>query len=174
MRADSARIVETNTDPPSSANWFAELKRLIEEHVPKGENRDEALEGIKILDPANLDEETDKAISAEWAKLEKSSPSVDQYEKIPAKVLQDTGCDFEATPYVIRGLLRTFYDPFRFYRGDPNPFAIPAPRVAAIFFNEAQCPGVRGLSENDKARLRRIQDRASPVPPSPPDAPPNQ
>jgi hypothetical protein len=129
--------------------------------------RDKALEGIAILDPGNLNEKGDRAISEEWDKLAASPPSIPEYEVILAKVLQDTGCDSEGAPYVIRGLLRTSFD--RFASASPHPR-----RVAATFLNEAQCPGARGLSEDDKALLRRIRDRASPAPPSPPAAPPNQ
>jgi len=162
----SARIVKPNTDPPSSE--FAGLKRLIEEQVPQGARRDDALQRIATLDPKNLDEETDKAVSAAWAKLEKSSPSVDQYENILANVLQAIGCDAQGAPYVIRALLdRTFG---RFVSGSPH-----SGRLAASFLDETQCQGARGLSEDEKAQLRQIiRDRASPAPPSPPAAPPNQ
>jgi hypothetical protein len=37
--------------------------------------------------------------------------------------------------------------------------------VAAAFLEEAKCPGARGLSEENKAKLQEIRDRGLPAPP---------
>jgi len=93
--------------------------------------------------------------------------ALDQYENILANVLQAIGCDAQGAPYVARALVDTLG---RFVSGSPHPG-----RVVATFLDETQCQGARGLSEDEKARLRQIiRDRASPAPPSLPVVPPNQ
>ena len=106
-----------------------------------------------------------------WARLEESSPSSpDDYEKSLKAVWHGTVCVAEearkGAPYVIRGLLRHIDD--RFQAGSPHPAAL-----AADFLDEEKCLGARGLSEEDKIKLRKIRDRP-PVPPDPAPTTPKQ
>ena len=39
--------------------------------------------------------------------------------------------------------------------------------VAAAFLDKAKCPGARGLSEENKAKLQEIRNRGLPAPPKP-------
>ena len=63
------------------------------------------------------------------------------------------GCGEESAPYVARGLMRQLTGRFV---GHLTQEA----EVAKAFLDEATCPGARGLSEEDKAQLRRISGRA--------------
>jgi hypothetical protein len=135
------------------------LKRLIEEQVPEDRVRHIALELIAPLDPARrLDSE--EAMAKAWADLAQSSPSLDVYEKSLAVSLRETGCDANGAPYVIRRLLGKLDT--RFTSGSPQPAAL-----ATAFLDDAQCPGARGLSEEEKVMLREIRDGRPPAPPGP-------
>lgn len=136
-----------------SADSFAALKRLIEKQVPEGERRADALKRIATLDPATRKPEEEMAEA--WRGLAKSS-SFDAYQKSLAERLRETGCDAVGAPYAIRGLLRNFDR--RFESGSTQPAAL-----ARAFLDEEHCPGARGLSEKDKAKLREIRDRRDPA-----------
>jgi uncharacterized protein YjbI with pentapeptide repeats len=160
--------VYCRTGQPGPCDWsadsFAALKRLIKEQVPGDKVRHDALERIAPLDPARpLDSED--AMAKAWADLAQSSYSfdVDVYEESLAVSLRKTGCDANGAPYVIRGLL---------WRLD---FRIPYPRqcaLAAAFLNARDCPGARGLSEEDKLRLRGIRRLCPTAPPGASPSPP--
>jgi uncharacterized protein YjbI with pentapeptide repeats len=160
MIAESARIISPNKNQQSSAIGFGDLKRLVEEQIPKGEHHDAALKRIEILDPTHLDEKSDAAIFDKWDRLAKQPLPDSEYEPIVAEILQHIGCDHEWGSYAIRGWSRQF-DP-RFSPGSSH-----AARLAGIFLDETRCPGARGLTAWDKGLLKR--DRVVPaaaVPPS--------
>jgi uncharacterized protein YjbI with pentapeptide repeats len=139
-----------------SADDWADLKRLIELEVPKGDGRDLALKSIMRLDPAKpLGGEKEMAES--WANLMRSSPSLDLYEINLSQQLRNIGCAAASAPYVIRGFLRNLDR--RFGRSSPQLAAI-----ASAFLDEARCPGARGLSEEDKGKLTDIRRRIVPDP----------
>jgi uncharacterized protein YjbI with pentapeptide repeats len=162
MNAEGALVVAPETRPKyvwpdcpaprqSACDWsagsFAALKGLIEREVPEGSRRDAALKRIAILDPAQSLNGWEEV----WADLARSSPSLDVYEASLVARLRETGCDASGAPYVIRELLL-----IRRSRFVPRP---QPPELAAAFLDEAQCPGARGLSEDEKLHLRDIRDR---------------
>ncbi len=162
--AKGARITEPETGPKyqnldcppgKTCNWsadsFASLKRLIEDQVPQGQRREEALARIAHLDP----DMTMGWKSDRWTDLERSSPPAEDYEKI----LRETGCAAEGAPHVIRGFLLDLR--WRF-KADPSQ----AVALAANFLDEAHCPGAHGLSDEDKSKLRKIS-LTTPAPPKP-------
>jgi hypothetical protein len=156
------------SDQKDPCDWttesFATLHRVIEENVPHfplryGDPRDQALDRLAVLDPdpAQAPEWENEAKRA-WTVLAGSSPSFDDYLKSVAGLWRDTGCDVGGAPYVIHGILRI----------DLSSAALRA-ALAKSFLNEEHCPGARGLSEEDKAKLREMR---GPVPPTPTVQPP--
>jgi hypothetical protein len=125
---------------------------------------------IEALDPAKpMDGETDMAKT--WVDLEHSQPELD----VQQNILRETACK-AAGPYVIQGFIyqggvRSRYSglmvnqyekknwPFggRFGADRTHPAAL-----AHDFLDEANCPGARGLSEEDRSDLREIRDSAGP------------
>src|SRR6266700_3709015 len=177
MESAGARVVAPETGPkhrgpdcPNPAavcDWsaasFAGLKQPIEAQVADENRRAEALQRIAKLDPANPlpGEET---MAQAWADLARSSPTPDTYEKNLAERWRQRGCAPRRAPYVIRGLLVNLDARFG---SDSHDVAA----LARDFLDEANCPGARGLSEEEKVRLREIGDR---TPSAPAAASPNQ
>ena len=160
MIAKSARIINPNKNQQPSALGFSDLKRLLEEQVPKGERRDAALKRIEILDATHMDDKSDAAMFHEWDILAKQPLPDSEYEPVLAEILQKIGCAPEWGSYAIRGW-RPQFDP-RFSQG-----SLHAARLAGIFLDETRCPGARGLTAWDKDLLKT--DRVVPaaaVPPS--------
>jgi hypothetical protein len=123
------------------------------------------LKRIAILDGTKLDEKGDAAILAEWDKLAKYPPSI-EHGTVLAEILQQIVCNGQWARSVIHSLFDSFS---RFSPDSPH-----SPRLAGVFLDETQCPGARGLSERDRAYLRRIRDRSSSAPAGPPAVLPTQ
>jgi uncharacterized protein YjbI with pentapeptide repeats len=144
------RLLDCPIEQKDPCEWsidsFLALKRLIEQHLPEGERRQEALKQLAILDPVKP---FDGGWEKHWATLERSSPTLDMYEKSLAISWQQLGCNASGAPHVIHGLLRQFDQ--RFTPGNPQ-----SAELATAFLDEAHCLGARGLSEEDKARLKQI------------------
>ena len=101
-----------------------------------------------------------------WKDQASSSPAAETYEKRLAAILQKEGCDeyYEAglpAPYVLRGLLRNFQNSDASFFSEQSP---QLPNLAKAFLDEERCPGARGLSDAEKAKLEAIRDR--PLPPT--------
>jgi hypothetical protein len=77
------------------------------------------------------------------------------------------GSNADGAPYSMRGLLRNLGDRFSLESSQPN-------MIAAAFLDEAKCPGARGLSKEDKLKLRDMRDRHSQAPSGPAPLPPKQ
>jgi len=151
-----------------SATQFHSLTQQITEHTPPGDWRSQALARIEALDPAKpMDGETD--MSKAWANLEHSQLELD----VQQNILRETGCK-GAAPYVIQGFIfqggvKSRYNGLFFNKYDYGPFggrfgadrSHPA-ALAHYFLDEANCPGARGLSEEDRSSLREIRDGAWP------------
>jgi uncharacterized protein YjbI with pentapeptide repeats len=153
-----------------SAAQFGSLKQRITEYTPAGDWRSQALARIEALDPAKpMHGETD--IAKAWANLEHSQPELD----VQQNILRETGCK-AAAPYVVQGFIfqggvRSRYNGVMFnqYEKKNWPFggrfgadrSHPA-ALAHDFLDEANCPGARGLSEEDRSDLREIRDSAGP------------
>jgi uncharacterized protein YjbI with pentapeptide repeats len=138
-----------------SCDWddasYEKLKASLET-VPEG-SRTLALERIKAL--GQVPSEEDVASANVWSNLAAESLlSAGTYPEDLVRLLTTIGCDVGGAPYVISGLIRrltTDYiqDPFS------NSF-VPKAEVARVFLDETNCSGARGLSEENKAKLRQI------------------
>jgi uncharacterized protein YjbI with pentapeptide repeats len=157
-----------NCEVLKSCEWtgasFAILKALIEDEVSAGRLRTEALARITKLEkpPYTQDEGSAKA----WAELAKTSRGLpDAYAEVLAKKLKDIGCAADGAPYVIAGLISQLDHRFG-TDTDPQRYPAQEAAVAAAFLHEENCPGARGLSDDNKAKLQHMRDRP-PAPPSP-------
>jgi hypothetical protein len=145
--------------PNGECNWsersYAALKSLIENSLGRS---DQALRMIAVLEmpPYVAHEPSAKA----WTDLAKGSEhSADSYFNTLAKMFKEIGCAADGAPYVINSLMRRVAQnevllDYRF-EGHPAQEA----EVAAALIDEAKCPGARGLSEENKAKLQEIRDR---------------
>ena len=97
-----------------------------------------------------------------WAARERETPAPEVYEKSLAGQWREAGCAAEGAPYVLRALIARlrFYSRFREQR-------YAAKALAAAFLDEAHCPGAHGLSEADKATLKKVAAPAAPQAPKP-------
>jgi len=129
--------------------YYEVLKAKIEA-VPAGTLRRAALERIKPLgtEPFAVDE---KAVKR-WLDLEKASEAAAKgYAARLAETLIKTGCDGRGAPYVIRGVVR-----YRLDNWQETGLHDSQKAAVAKAFLEPGCDGARGLSDDDKAQLRRL------------------
>jgi uncharacterized protein YjbI with pentapeptide repeats len=135
--------------------WYAALKERIET-VPEAFLRDAALKLIEPLGKQPYEE--DAASAQEWRDLAaESQRSAKTYPGELAKALIMIGCGASGAPYVIGGLVQQLDGRF----GDN---LAQKAKVARAFLDEAKCPGAKGLSAENKARLREMR---WPEPPQP-------
>lgn len=147
----------------STCNWtsqsFNHLEEIVSGNIPEAGLREMALEKIKVLDPQKhfMGEEE---MAEAWKKQAATTPTREVYETRLAKIWQEIGCASKGAPYVLSGLLA------RLTSRSPFDAQSPQPReLAKAFLDEEHCPGVRGLSDIDKATLKAIRDRApAPLP----------
>jgi uncharacterized protein YjbI with pentapeptide repeats len=139
---------------PWRAASFSALKFVIEQQVPVGERRNWAMARIARLGQPPFAE--DQYLVKAWADLEKSSPSADLYYQSLVEQLKEVGCGGDGGPQVIRGLMRNLDDRFG------QSYLLQEAELAAAFLDETKCPGARGLSEENKAKLREIRARVRP------------
>jgi hypothetical protein len=156
VRSRSTREATANCVGFNPCDWtadtFAALQRLIVDLLPRGSRRDRALNRIAILDP-DTPMPAERSMENLKVKLAQSPPSADDYDKSLAESFRQIGCNKDDAPYVIRGWLR---DHRLAGRG-------PAWRALAVaFLDPANCPGARGLSDQEMADLRTMRDRAAP------------
>jgi uncharacterized protein YjbI with pentapeptide repeats len=149
---ETTRSFVTNcSDNRTVCEWttkeFGQLKWLIEK-ISDPRTRSYALDRISVLDPDKpLADETKMA--AVWTELARAPPQGTP----PEKLFEEIGCAADGAPYVIRSLLVSLR--YRFGRDSPASAAL-----AAVFLNEAKCAGAKGLSDEEKAKLREILDSA--------------
>jgi hypothetical protein len=140
-------------DKGAPCDWseksYLALKSLIEQQVPQGHERAEALERIEPLGKSPY--ATDKT-SAAWRDLEGSSPSPEDYFRGIASQLKQIGCTANGAPYVIGGLISQLDERLK-------DSLVQEAAIAGTFLDEGKCPGARGLSEENKSKLRQIRDR---------------
>jgi uncharacterized protein YjbI with pentapeptide repeats len=168
--ASAALIDAPNTEPkyglgcPQPCNWTeassAALKSLIENSVPAGPTREQALLRIaKLEKPPNVADEV--SVKA-WMDLAQApAQSAGLYSDTLSKMLTEIGCGIDGAPYVVGGLIRRLHQR---YEDDLLQDA----KVAAAFLDEAKCQGAHGLSQENKAKLLEIRDRRPSAPPGPP------
>jgi uncharacterized protein YjbI with pentapeptide repeats len=177
-RADSRQAAWKNTrvahpetgpkaDKVSECDWtaasFAALKRLIAEKIPEGGARRAAMKRIEQrLDPTTaLDGEDDMAKI--WAARERETPTPEVYEKSLAGQWREVGCAAQGAPDVLHALIDRLSSADTPFRLESDA----AMALAADFLDEAHCPGAHGLSEADKAMLKKIATPAPPQAPKP-------
>jgi hypothetical protein len=135
-----------------SIDSFKALRRLIEEQVPEGERRTDALKRIASLDPGVAgDDQADMAKA--WIDLEQSSPPADVHQKDLAEIWAVLACEPSDAPYVIRALL-----PSISLRLDSKNRAI----IAAALLDEKKCRAARASSEDDRRKLRELRGPVTP------------
>jgi uncharacterized protein YjbI with pentapeptide repeats len=155
--------------PTGECDWsetsYAALKSLLENSLGESVHV-QALRMIATLEtPPDV---ADEALAKAWTDLAKDSTrSADSYFNTLAKLFKVIGCTADGAPYVIGGLIRRIsanqVQLDHRFEGNPSQEA----EVAAAFLEEAKCPGARGLSEENKAKLQEIRDRGLPAPPGP-------
>jgi uncharacterized protein YjbI with pentapeptide repeats len=152
----------------SKCNWtadsFLELKRLIAKNVPDGDRKRAVMETIEQrLDPAKGLKGEDE-MTKFWAVRERDSPTSEVYEKSLGREWRKAGCAAEGAPYVLHALIA------RLSSTDTSPFrdqSDAAKTLAAAFLDEAHCAGAHGLSEADKAALKKVAAPAASQAPKP-------
>jgi hypothetical protein len=106
----------------------------------------------------------DEVVTKAWTDLARvSAGSTGSYFSTLAKLFKEIGCAADGAPYVIGGLIHRRGNRVQLedrFEGHPSEGA----EVAAAFLDEAKCPGARGLSEENKAKLQEIRDRGLPAP----------
>jgi hypothetical protein len=165
------RVVRRETDPKEAnvheCDWtvdsFAALKRLITVEVSEGVEKFAAMARIeRRLNPAKA-LEGEKEMAEIWAAREGMSPTPEAYAKTLAGQWRKLGCAAEGAPYVLQGLVRqlsdTWSSPFRDQSAE-------AKALAADFLYK-DCAGAHGLSEADKAKLKKIAAPAAQKAPKP-------
>ena len=154
--------------PSGVCDWsessYATLKSLIQISARPG-GSDQALRLIsRLKSPPYV---TDEASAKRWTDLANESARLaDSYFNTLAKTLKEIGCAADGAPYVVGALIRPI-SAVRVqldYRFGPN--LSQEAEVAAAFLDEPKCPGARGLSEENKAKLQEIRDRSPPAPPA--------
>jgi uncharacterized protein YjbI with pentapeptide repeats len=165
------RIAGPETGPEADTRlcvWtvdsLAALKRLLAEAAVGDTPAGEAFEIIEQrLDPPKALEREDEMAKI-WAARERESPAPEAYEKSLAGQWRELGCAADGAPYVLRGLITqlTNRDSSRFR--DQSDVA---KALASAFLDEAHCAGAHGLSEADKATLKKIAAPAAPQAPKP-------
>jgi uncharacterized protein YjbI with pentapeptide repeats len=112
----------------------------------------------QTLDPTKA-LEGEEEMAKVWANQGRSSPASEVYEKSLAEQWRKTGCAAEGAPHVLHGLVARLSD------RDTSPFrqqSDAAKALASAFLDEAHCAGAHGLSEDDKAELKKIAASAAP------------
>jgi len=147
-----------------SCDWtpasFAALKKLIENEVPAGLLREDALRRIAVLekppDPA------DHTTADAWSPLYDPKFTRAQYLAGLATTLQQAFCTAGSSPEAVAGLIQQL--DYRFKNDVGQDDTGQEAKLAEVLLDEAKCPGAHGLPEEDKAKLREIRDRAPPPP----------
>ena len=165
-----------------TAASFAELNKLIAEKVPP-KGKYEPVQGLDVVGeevPLNnmhaamvrIEQRLDptKALEGEnemakiWAARERETPAPEVYAKSLAGQWRELGCAAEGAPYVLPGLIRQLSD---FHRPRLPDQSDAEKALVAAFLDEAHCAGAHGLSEADKAELKKIAAPAAPQAPKP-------
>jgi hypothetical protein len=136
---------------------FATLKKMIGTEVPAGRFRDDALRRMARLDPddQSIDAKLDPPANR-WKEFEAAPPDRDEFEKGLADIFNKIGCAADGAPYVVHYL--TGWLGYRFAPGSSHPAVL-----AQAFLDDTKCPGARGLTDADKAKLRDIAAKAPPA-----------
>jgi len=117
--------------------------------MTEGPERDYALQQIEALGQEPFKEDPESG--QRWRDLEtESQGSAKTYPEDLAKLAVTIGCGADEAPYVLAGLIQQLDNRFE------NKLAQKA-QVADAFLHETDCPGARGLSEENKTKLREMR-----------------
>jgi len=157
---ENTRVELPTSDTIHDCDWtaasLAALEKLIPEKFPEGDERRAAMEWVEQRFETL---EGENEMAKIWAARERETPAPEVYEKSLAGQWREAGCAAEGAPYVLRALIARL----RFYSRFPEQ-RYAAKALAAAFLDEAPCPG---LSEADKATLKKIAVPAAPPAPKP-------
>jgi len=173
---EDTRVAHPETDPKPyevhGCGWtaasFVALQKLIADEIPEWEVpevNDKDANLIRIihrLDPANALEGEDEMAKV-WATRDRESPAPKAYAKSLAGQWRETGCAAEGAPYVLQALIARLRVPFSSSFRDLSGWA---KDLAADFLYE-NCAGAHGLSDADKAKLKKLAAPAAPQAPKP-------
>jgi uncharacterized protein YjbI with pentapeptide repeats len=147
-----------------TATDFAGLKKLIAEEVPEGLMKRDAMKRIEQrLDPTKALEREDE-MAKTWAARASEAPAPEAYAKSLAGQWREAGCAAEGAPDMLHGLISRLSNPLS------SPFrdrSDAAKALVSAFLDEAHCPAAHGLSEFDKATLKKIAAPTAPPAPKP-------
>jgi hypothetical protein len=135
---------------------------LFEGSAPKRFNSKRfAMDRIeRRLDPDKALKDEDE-LAKIWAARESEAATREKYEKNAAGRWRETGCAAEGAPYVLHALIAGLSSPL-----SPFHYQIDAAKALAdAFLDEPNCPGAHGLSEADRAELKKIAAPAAPQAP---------
>ena len=128
------------------------FRAAIEKAIPEGFRRDRALQRID----ATLDPEQDfpgeAAIQAKWQSWQAGSGSKVDAAKARAGELMRAGCTAPGAPYVVKALTARMSQPIFF--GDTVLNSPLRATIAAAFLKD-DCAGAKGLTDDDRAQLKR-------------------
>jgi hypothetical protein len=140
----------------SRASYTALKSRI--EAITEGPERNYAVQQIEALGQEPFIEDPESGPRWRQLNTESQLSAALNYPEELARLLITTGCGVDGATNVIAGVLEQLDD-----RLEDNPAQ--RAKVATAFLDEANCPGARGLSRQNKTKLRQMRD-AEPAQPS--------
>jgi uncharacterized protein YjbI with pentapeptide repeats len=169
---------------PTSCQWttdtFEILKKMLVQQLPDGNLQQSAMERIEPRLDLNKVLDGEIEMAQVWAEIARGSPTQEDYEKSLAQQWAKTGCSNSGAPYVVRSLLSRLTKARNLgvkeftYMLDDTIFSLSSqfdfrspemPKLAATFLDTEHCPGARGLSQAEIAKLKEIAAQAPPPAP---------
>jgi uncharacterized protein YjbI with pentapeptide repeats len=132
---------------------FATWRDSILRAIPAGEYRDAARKRISALDPTPGKEPKDVIHAEFWKKAISVAPQSEERQKRLATFLADLACSGRWAPYVARGLLR-----FGRNEAPGTQFATVQERLRKGKSDQIDCPGAKGLTDEDWANLDELRE----------------
>lgn len=148
-------FMRLTTEANETQTTFAAWRDALLENIPPGVNRDETKVRLSVLDP-QVAKEPENVFEVE-AWIEALSPSLqdEEREEKLAAFFAELGCSKEAAPYVARGLIQHGR-----LQSIGSQIGVVGARLRNGKFNPSACPGVKGLTEEDWAKLDELVMKA--------------
>jgi len=133
---------------------FMELKTRISKNIPEGDRRRDALKRIEPKLNPDIALEGEKEMERVWIAREDSNPSREGFQRLLAEQWRIIGCDANGAHFALKQMLNSVFsrDSEGMWQDDTKEL----PKLAATFLDAEHCPGARGLSETEVARLKRL------------------
>jgi len=167
---DAAKLVKLRYDPVFDAAAdttppFDIWRKNILDTIPQGDRRTAAANGLALLDPHAKDPDAMLTRDGFWNQAVATQLSDAAYRTALAGIIEKLACAAEASPHVARGLITTRY------LAEPRLGDVGAeqmPRIAERLMKGARakpgevtdCPGARGLTEDDLKALGELAKSA--------------